>query len=62
MQSPSHPIWAIIRLAICMTALCVILWINASHFDATEIKTLSTFFFVAAGAEALPALLRKSDS
>lgn len=39
------------RLAILMATLTVILWTNASDFDATEIKALSLFFLGAAGLE-----------
>ena len=34
-----------------MVTLCVILWINATVFDATEIRTLVLFFLGAAGLE-----------
>lgn len=40
MGHASHPIWSLLRLIVLMVALCVILWANASDFDATEIKTL----------------------
>jgi len=51
MSSPSHPIWSPLRLTILMIALVVTLWINATEFDATEIKTIITLFVVAASAE-----------
>jgi hypothetical protein len=42
---------SIMRLVILMVTLCVILWINATVFDATEIRTLVLFFLGAAGLE-----------
>ena len=50
-HNPEHPIWGITRLLIVMTALVVTLWLNASNFDETELKTIITMFIVAAGAE-----------
>lgn len=51
MNSPSHPIWSLARLAIFMFALVVTLLYTAEKFDATEIRTLCTMFIVGAGAE-----------
>lgn len=50
-SSPKHPVWGIARLLIVMTALVVTLWLNASHFDETELKTIITMFIIAASAE-----------
>ena len=46
-----HPLWSIIRLTIVMVALVCVLYMNASHFDETEIKTIITMFLIAASAE-----------
>jgi predicted RND superfamily exporter protein len=51
MKEPSHPIWSLSRLTVVMIALVSTLWLNASHFDETEIRTIITMFLVAAGAE-----------
>lgn len=51
MNSPSHPIWGLLRLAILMLVLTAILYFNASDFDATEIKTLTQYFLAAASLE-----------
>lgn len=45
----SHPIWSIIRLIVLMGALTLVLWITATKFDQTEIKTI-VYTFLAAGA------------
>ena len=42
---------SLIRLAILMLTLTAILWINASKFDATEVKALVMFFLGAASLE-----------
>jgi len=35
MNSPGHPIWSLLRLTILMIVLSLILYFNASDFDAT---------------------------
>ena len=57
-MSESHPIWGIIRLSIIMSSLTAVLYLNASEFDATELKTIITMFVVAGGAEWAPQLIR----
>lgn len=42
---------SIMRLTILMATLCVVLWLNASTFDATEVKALVMFFLGAASLE-----------
>ena len=56
-HSASHPVWPILRLLIVMTALSITLWLNASTFDETEIKTIITMFLIAAGAEGASSFL-----
>lgn len=51
MSNPAHPIWSILRLTILMILLSLILYFNASDFDATEIKTLTQYFLAAASLE-----------
>ena len=48
-----HPVWPIIRTAVVLLALTIILWMNASHFDDTEIRTLVGMFFALLGAEGI---------
>ena len=59
MRDPKHPIWPIIRLAVFMVALVVILWLNASHFDITELRTILAMFFVAAGGESITSFFNR---
>lgn len=52
MADANHPIWATIRLAALLVAMCFVLWFNASNFDATEIKAIITLFMTSIGIEA----------
>lgn len=60
MNDPKHPIWAIIRTAILLLALIVVLWVNASNFDGTELKTIVAMFLAAIGAETATKLMSGS--
>ena len=46
-----HPIWSLLRLVILMLSLCIILYINAIHFDETELRSIVLLFIVAAGVD-----------
>jgi len=59
MHDPKHPIWAIIRTAIMLVALAFVLWINASNFDDTEIRTIVAMFLAAIGAETATKFMAK---
>lgn len=59
MHDPKHPIWAIVRTTIMLIALVVVLWVNASNFDATEIRTIIAMFLAAIGAETATKFLAK---
>ena len=59
----SHPLWSFLRLLVLMVSLTVVLYVNASNFDATEIRTLVTMFLLAASAEGgLQLLIPKKDT
>jgi len=62
MSSPAHPIWSILRLTILMIVLSLILYFNASDFDATEIKTLTQYFLAAASLEGGVAVVKSMIS
>lgn len=53
----AHPVWDIvrssIRLVVLMTSLTVVLYLTASKFDSTEIRTISLIFVTAACGEAV---------
>ena len=51
MGNASHPIWSLIRLLILMATLSFVLWLNASHFDETELKSIIWVFMAAVGVE-----------
>ena len=58
MNSPGHPFWAVLRFALLMTAMCVTLWLTASDFDATEVRTIATMFLAAGATEGGVQLIR----
>lgn len=51
MKDASHPVWSILRLTIGLSALVILLWINASNFDITEYKTIVGMFLAFLGSE-----------
>lgn len=59
MHEANHPIWAIVRTTVILIALVVVLWINATKFDATEFKTIVAMFLAAIGAETATKLMTK---
>ena len=59
MHDAKHPIWAIIRTTVMLIALVIVLWLNASHFDDTEIRTIVAMFLAAIGAETATKMLSK---
>jgi len=42
MQLPAkdHPVWRIVNVIVMLTFLTVFLWLNASHFDETEYRSI----------------------
>ena len=59
MHDAKHPIWAIIRTTVMLIALVIVLWLNASHFDDTEIRTIVAMFLAAIGAETATKMMTK---
>lgn len=51
LDNPNHPLWSFLRLTVLMITLAFVLWMNASHFDQTEIRTLIYTFLAAATYE-----------
>ena len=54
-----HPIWAIIRTSVLLLSLVVLLWLNATNFDETEIRTIIAMFLAAIGTETATKILSK---
>jgi len=61
MAPATHPVWSLIRLAILMTAAVLCLWINASNFDMTEIKSLIGIFLAASASEGALSRIARPD-
>lgn len=61
-SDPKHPLWPLVRLSILMLTLVLVLWLQASNFDQTEIKAIILIFLAAAGVEGgLQVVNRKMD-
>lgn len=58
LADPGHPLWSIIRLTVLMIALVSVLYLNASQFDDTELRTIITMFMVAGGAEGITQIVK----
>ena len=56
-KNPQHPIWSILKLTVLMAAMCLVLYLEATVFDATELRSIVYIFLVAAGAEGAIATL-----
>lgn len=54
-----HPIWKLAHLIIVLLTLTFVLWMNADHFDDTEIKTVMTMFIALAGYQGVTEIFRK---
>lgn len=61
MNDKNHPIWPLLRLVVMMASLTALLWLNASHFDATEVKTIIGMLIANVAAEGVPGLFRKGE-
>lgn len=46
-----HPLWRLLTLCVMLSFLTAFLWINASHFDATELKVILGMALTAGGWE-----------
>jgi len=55
MTDPEHPIWQILQMVTYLGAAMLFMWLNASSFDETEIKTLTELAAVVFGGEWLKA-------
>jgi hypothetical protein len=49
----THPVWDILRLAVMMGGLTILLWLNSSNFDDTELRTIFEMVLVVGGFEAM---------
>ena len=52
LTNPNHPVWPLLRITVLMSSLTVILYVNASNFDFTEVRSLCEVFLIASGVEA----------
>ena len=52
MPGPDHPIWHAVYVLAVGVALSTVLWVNATKFDNTEIKTIAEVMVLLAAAKA----------
>lgn len=58
--SETHPIWKLARLVIVMSFLTLILWLQASSFDETELRVLAWMVVGIMGLEFAPNAIAKA--
>lgn len=58
----AHPIWRIIRFAVCVVLLTVIMWFNAETFDRTELRAIFWFLVSAGSVETAGAFVKRIRS
>jgi hypothetical protein len=58
-RKSDHPAWALLRLAVIMIPITGVLWLNASKFDMTELKSLLQLGIVLGGWEGVRLLKGK---
>ena len=51
MADPEHPLWRLLQTISYLVFATVFLWLNASSFDRTEMKTLIELAVVMLGSE-----------
>ncbi len=54
--------WATIRFVVLVVATSIILWLNASHFDETEIRTIVEIAIIAGGYETLGSWINRDKN
>lgn len=57
----SHPIWPLARLTVCLAAACFFLWLNATTFDATEVKAILGILVSMIGVEGIGRVFKTGD-
>lgn len=57
-HDPTHPIWPLLRLIVMMVSLTIVLYLSASNFDNSELKTILTMFLIGGGIEGVGTLFR----
>lgn len=56
-KDPRHPLWSVVRLSVYMVALNFLLWLNASNFDETELRTIVLMSLAGGSTEGIGQLL-----
>lgn len=57
-----HPIWKTINTAVVFAGATLFLWLNASHFDETEIKAIAGIMATSGGWNWIQSRLERKGS
>lgn len=60
-HNPDHPIWDILHLTVVLGTLTLVLYMNAEHFDDTEIRTILTMFFALLGYKGISEFVKSKS-
>jgi len=58
LPTSDHVVWSLLKVVVYMVSLTLILYLTASNFDFTEVRTLAMMFLVAGSTEGIVPLLR----
>lgn len=58
----NHPIWKTINVAVLLTVSGLVLWLNASNFDETELKAIAAIVGSMTGWNVLQSKLESKGS
>lgn len=61
LHNPDHPVWKLLNIVVILSTLTLVLWMNAEHFDKTEIQTILMMFFALIGGTGASELLKSSQ-
>ena len=59
MSHPGHPVWRLLTTLVYLAFACFFMWLNASSFDKTEMKTLVELAVVMLSVEGVKDRLKK---
>lgn len=60
-RDKDHPFWEWLRMVTLLSALLLFLYMNATDFDSSELKTFAEFALVAGGFQGMKSLLGKKS-
>lgn len=58
----NHPAWKFVTIIGTILSLGFVLWLNASHFDETELRTIFEFGLLLAAGKGIKSQVVKNES